>query len=459
MDTLTYEEGKFLVNGNEILKASDIAPLVSNILTTLLNGTLESATITELTVGTLKNADYDIYVEDIDDFVWLLLDADERILMGLKSDGSFYAPSMDLSEVTSAIADLQNSISHLDKGVAIRNPLGDEQYEDRLATFASYVRQDADVESFLFMTDPHLGGSAGGAIPFENSFYPCMEQIKKFYDKSPTSFLLCGGDWLNSKDTRDGAALKLGFIDGYMRSHFDKYFPVFGNHDDNYQGSGQDKLLSQRSVRNLMFRHAEKTYYTFKEGITKFIVLDSGGDVYPSDMNEYARWEQLSWLGELLTQNTDEHLALAIHIYIYGIDTNSDGIKDTVFMPPFTQKVMDMMVAFNARTTYTDEDDQTITFNFANATGKVHFVIAGHRHINQNFFYRSLGKGGTLSPNGIPVVLSGDVRNEGVYRDRPSFDLVCADYTNNRLHMVRIGPYGSSRNIDMTTGEIISDNN
>ena len=76
-------------------------------------------------------------------------------------------------------------------------------------------------------------------------------------NKTPTDFVLCGGDWLQNSDTQDEACYKLGVIDASMRKKFgNKYYPIIGNHDTNYQGvddNGKENngRLSQNTLKNL----------------------------------------------------------------------------------------------------------------------------------------------------------------------------------------------------------------
>ena len=79
-----------------------------------------------------------------------------------------------------------------------------------------------------------------------------------------------------------------------------------------------------------------------------------------------------------------------------------------------------------------------VTYNFASATGKLYFALAGHAHLDMDFVQ-----------NTIPVVLTTNLFNDEVAgTTEPTYDLVLADYGANKLHCVRVGT-GSSRTFDM----------
>ena len=91
-----------------------------------------------------------------------------------------------------------------------------------------------------------------------------------------------------------------------------------------------------------------------------------------------------------------------------------------------------LLNAYNTRTTITLNGK---TYNFATATGKVHFVLVGHSHADFN-----------IVADGIPVIAS--INGNADYNHTPSFDLAIADYSNQKLHLVRVGS-GANRDIDI----------
>lgn len=273
------------------------------------------------------------------------------------------------------------------------------------------------VEPFLFFSDPHWFQNYNSA-ELENGASDKIELIKKYFDSTPTNFVLCGGDWLTNH--KQSVAIKdLAYIDGLMNKMFpDKYFPVFGNHDNNYQGeldetegtSANDGVISDQTMINLWFRKFGKMYYTFKGTATRFYVFDTGLDNNRTTMSPY-RWEQVAWLGEHLQNNEDEHIVLAMHIVSNSGDSfgNIASLADNISL---------LAESFNARTSITLNG---VTYDFSNATGRVHCILCGHTHYDYT---------GTL--NNIPVFCITTARNG-------AFDLVLLDYGAGKLKSVRVG--------------------
>ena len=72
----------------------------------------------------------------------------------------------------------------------------------------SYLLNDLDkVETFLFFTDPHLAEFSG----WESRFREFLAIIQQYYNSTPTSFCLCGGDWLGNSDLSNQSSETLVF--------------------------------------------------------------------------------------------------------------------------------------------------------------------------------------------------------------------------------------------------------
>ena len=283
---------------------------------------------------------------------------------------------------------------------------------EALEAFAGLQNGTDKAESFLFFTDPHLCEGDG----WEAEFASYRAYLKSCYESAPLSFAVCGGDWLGNSDTQAEACFKLGFIDGQMRSTFDRYYPVVGNHDTNYQGvidegspdnSGQ---LTDATIRNLWNRGREKNYYTFQGVNTKFFVFDTGTD-WDKEMGAY-RLEQVNWFVRELLNGDGGNIALAMHMYY---------VESLEEVNPLAEALTQVAIAYNTRSTYTLSD---AVYDFSSCTGKVRFIIAGHRH----------GDTATTS-HGIPLFVTTHTRDT----NKPSFDLILADYDKNQVHAVRVG--------------------
>ena len=261
------------------------------------------------------------------------------------------------------------------------------------------------VESFLFFTDPHLLQKGDNYETFLKKYIVSLE---KYYKSTPTSFILCGGDWLGNSDTITEAKYKLGYIDGFMNGIFDNYYSVLGNHDTNYQGvdaegNNNAGLLDNQTITNLWYRKYGANYYAFDGDNTRFYVLDSGTD-WDTALTEY-RLSQIDWLAEKLKSEDRDHSAIAIHIYF----ADTDGNKT-------------LITAYNKKQSVVING---ATYDFTRCTGRVEFILTGHTHRDMT----------DLIDNKTPVICTSNTRNGNT----PSFDLIYVDYDNRKINTVRIG--------------------
>lgn len=209
-----------------------------------------------------------------------------------------------------------------------------------------------------------------------------------------------------------------------MRKLFKHYYPLLGNHDTNYQGvvSSEDSSrgdLTHQTLVNLMFRENENTYYEWKGNNTRFFVLDAGIDWTPQ-MDSF-RWEQIAWLAGLLLSNTDEHLVLLTHIY-YNSGTTPAAMADNLQL---------LAGAFNGRTSVTLNG---VTYDYSDAQGTIHCIIAGHTHVDY-----------IIEENvNVPVWITTNMQAGNT----PTFDLLLIDYTAGKMKSIRVGT-GSDREMTL----------
>jgi predicted phosphodiesterase len=245
-----------------------------------------------------------------------------------------------------------------------------------------------------------------------------IDNIRDFFNNSPVDYVICGGDWLT--EHKQSIAVKdLAWIDGIMNKTFQKsYYPVYGNHDNNYQGeldntsdrSANDGALSNQQMINLWFRKYGKMYYSFMGSNTKFYVFDTGID-WVTAMDSY-KWEQVEWFAGCLLSNTDEHIALVLHIVT---------ISGSIFgqnVTPIADNILTVADAFNNRTSLTLNGQ---TYDFSESQGTVHVALCGHTHYDAESVI-----------NGIPVYCIRDAKSG-------AFDAILIDYGNDVLHSVRVG--------------------
>lgn len=281
-----------------------------------------------------------------------------------------------------------------------------------------YINAGATTESFIFFSDPHM---------YNSSYAPHAEKmittIQKAFNNTPSSFVICGGDWLQSGDTQSQACTKLAHIKGICRNAFrDNYYHCFGNHDTNYQGvngsgTANSGRLSIDALTALWFNEYGACYYKFKGANTTFFVLDTGTD-WDNTINDY-RIAQLNWLANGLKTETG-NVAILMHIY-----NNSNTVTT------FATQIKSIISAYNGRTTYTNNGT---THQFSSSTGHVKFVLTGHEH--SDF---------TDDISGVPVIGIINAINNGV----ASFDMILVDYTNDVIKCTRSGS-GNDRTFNMT---------
>lgn len=281
------------------------------------------------------------------------------------------------------------------------------------------------VESFIFVTDPHWYNRyaiAGINPTYEGNF----ETLKKIWDKTPTDFVLSGGDWLNAHK-QSIAVEDLANIDALMDKAFGAYYPILGNHDNNYQGEldetedtgANDGALSNQTMINLWFRKWGRLYYSFKGTSSRFFIFDSGID-WDTAMNSY-RWGQIAWFANELNNNTDEHIIIGLHIVC------NSGSVFTEHIAPLADNILQVAEAFNARTTITMNG---VTYDFTNAQGKIHCAICGHTHYDA-----------TAVIHNIPVFCTTTALDG-------AFDLILIDYGAGELKSIRVGA-GSNRELNL----------
>ena len=310
---------------------------------------------------------------------------------------------------------------------------------DKLSEFTQKFKNISDVsgavDSFMYFTDPHLAQNGEDWKPLMKSY---IEPMRATYNRAPVSFVVGGGDWLGNSDTKDEACYKLGYIDGYMREAFKRYYPVNGNHDTNYQGKADINSanytgqLLNTSIHSLMFRDygagKGKNYYSFETENALYVVFDGGVEGRTFTWTDTYEQTQLYWFDTLLKKNTKQNIVLFLHT----IET-TDGVIDN-----FARNVFEMASAFNRRTS--DATDFAFTVDYTEGmgsyTGQVKLAMAGHLH-----------KDKTASSNGIQYVLTTNLRNGNT----PTYDLCCFDFDQGKYSFTRVGS-GESRTIGTVTG-------
>lgn len=299
---------------------------------------------------------------------------------------------------------------------------------DISASFASKLVGINTAESYLYFTDPHLMGQGG--VFDEDKFYRYMNTVKGIYDTTPVNFVVCAGDWLSGGDTIAQACHKLSFVDGKMRSFFDTYYLVVGNHDTNYLGVDSENVRLNSSLWfgnntfvNLWFRKQNSCHYAFDGRVSRNYVLNTGTD---HDTMSSSKTDQLDWLAGRLIADDPPRATIIMHIY-YLIGTT---------VPKFSLALGAVVAAYNSHTSVTlttETHGYAKSYDFTGKTGHIDYILAGHSHSDFN-----------ITVGGVPCVGTLNLQSGEV----PTFDLVCADYDNSKLYLIRVGT-GSNRTIDL----------
>lgn len=292
---------------------------------------------------------------------------------------------------------------------------------------AQSIIQNSNIsEAFLFFTDPHLlSGEDQFTRTTKNNLNDSFKSAKELYDKLMLDFCLCGGDWLNQRDSQEMAKEKLLYADQLMKTTFGKYYKIMGNHDTNYQGfisknNKQRGDLPRSFIDNEYFSETGSAYYSFDGRETRFFILDSGLD-WEISMDEY-RWEQILWLAELLRTNDREHIVIGIHMFY-----SEDNIT------PMSEILVQLCDAFNEKRIIAIGDRE---FDFTVAKGIIHLILSGHSHID-SLTYEGEGQG-------IPVVQTCNY----TINSKQTFDLCLMDYNQMVAMMIRVGQ-GENRRVKL----------
>ena len=267
--------------------------------------------------------------------------------------------------------------------------------------------QSMDSETFIFFSDPHPFTSYD---TIEWSKDTQLERIKDSMEVSGSKFVLCGGDWLTNHNEQTGID-DLKMAESVMNQTFgDKYYPMVGNHDNNDKA----EEIPHDTLVDIFFKRWGRAYYSFMGDATKFYVFDSDSIPHIA-MDDYKR-EQTKWFIDNLMVNDDKHIIIAIHM----AQIMDDGGPISSEQVTILSKIADI---YNGRWQYEGYD-------FSNKTGKVHVILAGHWHEDNDYML-----------NNIPVYIIDDAQ-EG------NFDIVHIDYETNELKAVRVGT-GRGRTIKL----------
>lgn len=297
----------------------------------------------------------------------------------------------DIQKVYVFKKDIDSSILNIKQELLVIN--------DKIKTIKETMKEPSNnVEKFLFFSDPHPFVSYDKVEWAKDTKF---NRMKEYLDNLGYKFIICCGDFLTDHN-KQTAIDDLKLANKVMVETFgDKYYLLLGNHDNN----DKNEEVSHDEIVKILFSKWGKAYYTFKGDCTRFYVFDSDSIPHLA-MDDYKK-EQAKWFAESLIKNDDEHIAIVIHM----AQIMDDG------GPISSEQVTQLSLiakAFNNKVSYDDYD-------FKNTKGKVHVILAGHWHEDNNYIL-----------NDIPVYIIDDAQ-EG------NFDIVLIDYNNNQLRTIRVG--------------------
>lgn len=282
-------------------------------------------------------------------------------------------------------------------------------------------------DTFLWFTDPHL--FYADRIDDEMREL-AMKYLSICNNSLSLDFVLCGGDWLTD-DIQSNAISQLKWVENTTSQMFFKYYPIFGNHDDNYRGrlyidsDVKTGAIDKSEVINILFGKWGQAYYKFDTNEGCGYVLDTGSDDGGAFMDEY-RWKQIDWFATDLLENDPINAFVGMHIVYYSLGYNDSKATD------FATNVAMIASAFNEKRSIKLNNN---TYDFSNTIGKLRCIFHGHNHMDN--------AGSIFS---IPTIGTEQLLVD--YFGQITFDIVLMDYDQLKVNMVRVGA-GYNRIIDM----------
>lgn len=288
-----------------------------------------------------------------------------------------------------------------------------------------------DTLSFLWFTDPH-------SLQYNNirdhnyNLLQQLHELRAIYENTCAKFVLCGGDWLNSGDTRAQAMKIVPRIPNLLRSEIgENTYTIIGNHDINLHGNGG--VISCQQLAKLWY-DKDIGYFTLNGNDWQGFMFDSGN---MSDTMDDYRWGQIDWFANQLLTNNKKHLFGAIHILYNNGEYQTNSNDETIYVPTITDlytHITEIAQAYNNRSSIQLNNS---TYDFSSILqneGAFHFIIFGHQHKDYNY---------TL--NGIPGFGTTNCPTSAL-----AADICYVDWDDNKLYMVRFGA-GSSRTFTITS--------
>ena len=289
--------------------------------------------------------------------------------------------------------------------------------------------EKADI--FYFFTDPHSFTKTTMSMDYADKFKSQMKEIVKWTKNLPLDFVLCGGDIVQSSQTKAVVISAMGLFNGALRANLGKtYYAMIGNHEYNTYGSG--RLTGNEIATTYLAGISSTNVYKVKTRNSEMVVMDTGDDAddYGGTLSN-AQKTNLSKFASLLLSVESDNIYVSVHKLstLTPQSVTDEGIIYYSDMSLCAKAMLDILSAYNSKTNVTIDGD---SYDFTDSIGTCEFVISGHCH-----------KDASGSYNGIPIVLT-------VNFDQGNADVVVADFDNLQVKTIRIGT-GSDRIFNMTS--------
>lgn len=282
---------------------------------------------------------------------------------------------------------------------------------------------------FLFYSDAHWNYGSQVSPALLKYLYQNTGMTKTFY----------GGDIINDKSTDyDGMAYLWDWRK--QLKNLPNHHSVAGNHD----GGDNGIYFAEQYVYGYLLA-AEETFdivrgdkglYYYMDNPcekTRYLCLDTGCQDYSSLSDE-----QMTFIVESLKSTPDGwHIVVVAHIW-YEVDYDQYNIRPIPIkgISATASSVLAILDNYNSR-----------NGEFSDCGAWVEFCIGGHVHYDYD----------AKSSTGIPIILvetdSQHTRGNYTYTagttTEASVNGIIADYTNHKIHVVRIGR-GESRDVNIT---------
>lgn len=295
------------------------------------------------------------------------------------------------------------------------------------AMSAAVAGMNGNHEKIMFFTDPHLCEGSSWFTEFAN-YKP---QLKKAHEAFGADVVICGGDWLGNSDTAETARAKMVFANAQMRSIFgDKFLPVIGNHDTNYQGSA---TLSRAELAGIWGIPGGKCYYEHETEKAVYFIFDTWTDRNLDSAEATAYWaEQIAWFVGRINARKDaavrKNAVIVMHQY---------WVEGSTMHPLATYLETPIAEAGRYSTNFPNIDGTSLRVEKGAGTPVCAIILAGHLHTAKSrdayesggeYFTRVLARPDLRSSNGNAEI-----------------DLIDADMTGSSGNIIlNVTPYGGS---------------